>query len=271
MANEAPASLRGLRVLIPRPQREQDPLVEMLRAQGCVVQVLPVIDIQPVESPELTARLQSELDRADMVIFISSNAVTCCLELLSRTGGVLPGRATYFAVGKSTAAQLANCGCQVSFPQDQANSEGLLELGSLRQIADKKILICRGEGGRDRLRDGLAERGAEVSYLDLYRRMPSQNFAAEINDLIGSGGIDIIIVHSGDIWTALYGCLEAANREKIRHLRLVVPGQRVAGLLVEQGVQNPVIAASALPDKMVEALVDCYTGIDLDKAGCDSN
>jgi uroporphyrinogen-III synthase len=255
MAIEVGAALNGLRVLIPRPERQQDPLVDLLRNQGCHTFVLPVMEIRPIESPELTSRLQSSLGGADIVIFISSNAVNCCLDLLSQVGGSLPEQVAYFAVGGTTAERLAKHGCHVVFPEDKANSEGLLELEPLQQVAGKKILICRGEGGRDRLRDGLKERGAEVSYLELYRRLPSPQFAGALNGLIQSDGVDAIIVHSGEILAALYDCLEGDSREKIRHLRFVVPAQRIAELLADMGVTSAIVAANALPGKMVEALV----------------
>lgn len=260
MATEVGAALNGLRVLIPRPARQQDPLVAMLRDLGCRTFVLPVMEIRPSQSPGLASRLQSELDGADMAIFISGNAVSCCVDLLSQVGGSLPEQIAYFAVGRTTAERLANHGCHAVFPQDKANSEGLLELESLQQVAGKKILICRGEGGRDKLRVGLEERGAEVSYLDLYRRVPSRQFAGALNDLIQSDGVDAIIVHSGDVLAALLDCLEGDSREKVRHLRFVVPAQRIAEMLAEKGVTSAIVAVNALPGKIAEALVGATLG-----------
>ena len=54
----------------------------------------------------------------------------------------------------------------------QENSEGLLALMPLQNVAGKRIAIIRGDSGRDLLRDALIQRGAEVKYLEVYRKRP---------------------------------------------------------------------------------------------------
>ena len=61
----------------------------------------------------------------------------------------------------------------VSFPAEGDDSEALLELASLREAIagpDPRVLILRGEGGRELLAERLRELGASVEYLELYRR-----------------------------------------------------------------------------------------------------
>jgi uroporphyrinogen-III synthase len=75
------------------------------------------------------------------------------------------------AVGKKTAQALVNNGINATLvPSDTFNSEALLALPELQQVSGQKISIIRGEGGRELLKDALSQRGAEVAYVDVYRR-----------------------------------------------------------------------------------------------------
>ena len=79
----------------------------------------------------------------------------------------------WFSVGAATAQILADHGLDVSYPAAGDDSEALLELPQLREAIarpDARVLIMRGEGGRELLAERLREQGASVDYLELYRR-----------------------------------------------------------------------------------------------------
>ena len=67
------------------------------------------------------------------------------------------------------------------------NSEALLAAASLRQVAGKRILILRGQEGRNLLGDELARRGAQVDYCEVYRRALPATGAADFERLVVAG------------------------------------------------------------------------------------
>ena len=242
-------------VLVPRPYRAGDTLVMQLRDAGAEVYPLPVVALEPL--PRQGATLGQTLSVADIIIFVSAHGVDFCLRQLAKEGSDLPGGPRYMAVGRTTAQRLEATGRQVVFPSREANSEGLLALPELAAVAGKHILICRGRGGRDALRRELGRRGAQVSYLDLYVRRACAHHCEEIRGLVTGGDIQAVMVHSGDVLNGLLGCFD--GELPARDLVYVVPGDRVAALVADRGAGRVAVAASALAENMVEALVRWYT------------
>jgi uroporphyrinogen-III synthase len=66
---------------------------------------------------------------------------------------------------------LNECGFEVdAFPSEKASSEALLALSEVKMLTDKDILIFRGKGGRETLKQGL-ERRNTVEYIEAYQRV----------------------------------------------------------------------------------------------------
>ena len=51
------------------------------------------------------------------------------------------------------------------------DSEGLIALAALQNVARKNVLIIRGDGGRELIAEKLSDRGASVHYFESYRRV----------------------------------------------------------------------------------------------------
>jgi len=73
------------------------------------------------------------------------------------------------AIGPGTERALAERALAADVRPGRAVAESLLEALSERGLAGRRILIARAERARDLLPDGLAERGAEVTVMPLYR------------------------------------------------------------------------------------------------------
>jgi uroporphyrinogen-III synthase len=145
---------------------------------------LPLLTIVPKSEDALSHRLIQALQSADLAIFVSPNAIECTLRLIEKPWQDLANHLIPIGVmGGSSMTALKNHGIgtesaptSVILPQDNAHwdSEGLwLELQKLQwNWPDKKVLIFKGEGGRDWLAETLKNAGAQVEAISVYKRVP---------------------------------------------------------------------------------------------------
>jgi uroporphyrinogen-III synthase len=160
--------LAGRVILVTRPAHQSAALAEAIRAAGGEALQFPALEIVPVDPRSLTPQL-SRLSDFDMAIFISPNAARFGVAAI-RDATSLPDDIEVFAVGPGTAQMLDSLGIpRVTVPPGQ-DSEALLALPQLEQVAGKRIAIFRGVGGRPLLADTLRARGATVEYVECYRR-----------------------------------------------------------------------------------------------------
>ena len=145
---------------------------------------LPLLTIVPKEEEQLADYIASALNDADLAIFVSPNAIESVMRLLSRnwqdfSKNVIP----VGVMGGSSALALKNHGIgleqnptPIVIPSDHQrwDSEGLWH--ALQDLnwnwAGKKVVIFKGEGGRDWLADTLHEAGASVVGISTYARVP---------------------------------------------------------------------------------------------------
>ena len=83
------------------------------------------------------------------MIFISANAVRFGLALVDDYWPQLPTGLNWYAIGVATAAVLARHGIAAITPRRFMSSEGLLAVPALQHVSDQRVLIVKGEGGRE--------------------------------------------------------------------------------------------------------------------------
>jgi uroporphyrinogen-III synthase len=163
-------SLAGRRIVVTRPAEQAAHLCEALIERGAIPLRFPVLAIAPVDDPTPLLDAAIRLDGYQLVVFVSPNAVEQALSVMLRSrrwpDGVAAG-----SMGRSSEAALAKYGVRdVIAPQTRFDSEALLEEPRLADVRGWKVLICRGDGGRELLADELRARGAEVDLLTCYTR-----------------------------------------------------------------------------------------------------
>ena len=252
-------NLAGTRVLVTRPEHQADKLAAAIRdAQGIAV-LFPVLAIAAANAPDDAANVLANLGEhggVDLLIFVIPNAVDNSLDLLPPQGR--PAQPTYIAIGQATARAMEAAGLAVDYvPKDGSNSEGLLEAAALQQVAGKRVIIVRGEGGRNLLGDTLRQRGAEVAYAEVYTRKLPEVDIDEFNRLCDNPGIDLCIATSNEALENL--CTMAGDNGcgRLRKLPLLVISERAARLAEKLGFHNDIIVADgASEDSLIGAIAN---------------
>jgi uroporphyrinogen-III synthase len=246
------------RVLVTRPAGQSDALLAALESRGFTAEHLPMLAIEPIDPlPGAQRQRLLDLDRYDHLIFISANAARIGLERIDEFWPQLPLGQRYWAVGASTAAVLADAGLAAESPPGDMSSEGLLAMPGLAAPQGQRVLLVKGEGGRELLERALRARGAEVDTLCCYRRGPAGNDPRRVQALLAGPGIDIILISSGEGLALLSGLLQPRERTNLADTALlVVPSPRVATQAQELGWQHIVCAENASDDAMLAAIAD---------------
>ena len=145
---------------------------------------LPLLTIVPKADAALADHIASVLKDADLAIFVSPNAIESVMRLLERDWQEFSKKIIPIGVmGGSSQLALQNHGIgsetkptPIIIPKNntQWDSEGLWhELQTLGwDWASKKVVIFKGEGGRDWLADTLKNAGAKVDAISTYTRIP---------------------------------------------------------------------------------------------------
>lgn len=253
--------LTGLRVLIVRPPRTDDPFARGITALGGNVHQLPVMRIDPVADDDaVIAAAIDDFADYDKAIFLSRHAAHFGLHHLRRRWSRLPADVQYFAVGATTAEFLRQRGLAVACPA-LATTEGLLALPELESLAGQRLLILRGHGGREILAQSLVDRGARVDCCELYRRVIDFSRSGDIAAVLANPDRLLIAAHSAELLDALVAVTRDQGLPWLLTLPVLVPSRRVAKRAQALGFACVIVAASALAEHMVAASRRWYTKI----------
>ncbi len=240
------------RVLLTRPAEESTALAASLSDAGIFSSSLPLLDIQPLAvTPEQQAVFRN-LGRYCAVIVVSKPAARLATQQLDQALPQLP----WFSVGAATAQVLAEHGLNVHYPQTGDDSEALLQLPALREAVARpgaRVLILRGEGGRELLAQRLREQGASVEYLELYRRFLPAYEAGVLTQRIQLERLNGVVVSSGQGFLHLQ-TLAGADWPQVAQLPLFVPSPRVLEMAQAAGAEKVVDCRGASAAALLVAL-----------------
>ena len=247
--------MTGWRLLLTRPADESAALSGVLAASGIFSSCLPLLEIEPIAASDTMREVIRELDRYCAVIVVSKPAARFGSDLLRQQWSPPPSL-KWFTVGAATAQILDDFGLDVHFPVDGDDSEALLDLPVLREAIarpDARVLIMRGEGGRELLAERLRELGASVEYLELYRRGLPQYTKAALPERIQAERLNGLVVSSGQGFEHLHR-LAGDAWPRLALLPLFVPSPRVAELARAAGAQTVVDCRGASATALLTAL-----------------
>lgn len=248
-------ALAGRTVLVTRPVLQAAPLAQAIRAEGGEALVFPALEIEAVPQDALGASL-ARLAEADIAIFVSPNAARFGMAVI-RASGMLPAACRVFAVGPGTARALAAEGIVDAVTPDGQDSEALLALSQLADVAGKRVAIVRGVGGRALLADTLAARGAQVDFIECYRRACPTADAAPLLARWQAGGVDAVTVASAETLHNLAALLGDTGRPLLLRTPLFAPHAKIAEAAYRFGVEQA-IATPGGDAGLVQGLVNWF-------------
>lgn len=241
--------LQGLRVLTTRPEPQAERLLQPLRAAGVQVQNLPLLEIEPQPLDAAARHLLLNLDQYHKVVVVSPTAARLLIEAVEDYWPQWPLGVDYFTVGKGSADSLQTAGQEARYPQQGDTSEDLLQLSELQQLAQQKVLLVKGEGGRNLLQQTLQQRGAQVDLLLLYRRVcPVLNATQQA--LLQSGGHQVVVLTSGDALQHYHQLLPKDHA----HPLLLVPSQRLVATARQLGFKQVLNSGGAGAEAIIATL-----------------
>ena len=242
--------LRGRTVVITRPAGTASALARQVRARGGVPLLLPGLALRAAVDPVATrAACAAALDD-ELLIFTSPAAVRFAARLLP-----LRTHAQVFAVGQGTAQLLRRHGVLAHAPAPGASqdSDGLLALPSLRQLAGRRTALVGAAGGRGVLREQLAARGARLREVHVYRRLPPRLDRRHFGALAALPADACVLWSSAEALQQLQRLLPAAAWSSLAAAVAVVSSERLAQAARAAGFVRIRRATSALGADLLAA------------------
>ncbi len=265
-------------VVITRPAGQSDTLAAQLAARGLKPLDFPLIAIAPVRDDAALREALGALDRYALVVFVSPNAVDRAFDCYSAISSIWPHALPVAVVGPASVAALARRGVaapehRVISPAGAADEEparfdseslyaALEKTLGANAFAGKRVLIVRGDGGREWLADRLREAGAEVEAVAAYRRIvpePPIGAWASVHALLEGAPHAWLVTSSEGVRNLdelAREHLTAGEIVELRHARLVAPHPRIAETARSLGFDR--ITVSGAGD---ERIVDTLTGL----------
>lgn len=209
-----------MNVLLTRAFSQVKPLKNLVSENGYQSILFPSLSIEPLSNTPIKTQY-------DALIFISANAVEYAAQILKNIH-----YNQVFAVGSATAKKLAQLGIKVdAFPTQKASSEMLLAMDEIRVLNQKSILIFRGKGGRETLKEGLKKNNT-VEYIEVYQRVPCAITALHQGSLSKflQSDAGIITATSVENLSALISMVEQINPQALSAIKrypLAVLSERI--------------------------------------------
>ena len=259
-------------VVITRPLAQARPLAARVAALGRTAELLPLLEITPLpDTGPLQAKLSHLSDYA-LVAFVSPNAIDAAFAHIKQW----PQGVTLAVLGEGSRAALAAHGVtpeqvDIVSPADAAHSdsEHLLQTLDLAALKDRKVLIVRGESGRELMADGLRAAGAQVEVVAAYRRaVPALTPALKEQLKLLLVQQNDWLITSSEALRGLLDLLEQMGKEQpadapqqnyvvlMQQQQLIVPHARIAETANNLGFTRLTLTGSG-DERLLGALQSC--------------
>ena len=238
-------------ILVTRSGAAGEALWRSLRERGEHAELFSPVSLEGPEDARACRQALLGLLPCDRLVAPSAEALRQAVSLvgiepLQDHGLIVPGEGT-----SEVASELGFT--KVSYPSSGGTSEDMLSLDALQSVDGLKIVVLAAEGGRRTLGRELRERGADVTRLHVYRRVPVP-VPLELEERLLASGSVITLLASGGALTGHESAMGSAVWSHVLSGIMVAPSPRVAAMARAAGAAHVEVAAGANDGAMLSAL-----------------
>jgi len=240
--------------MITRPAHQAGALTQAIQTAGGETFLFPTLAILPAELTQENKEHIHNINQYDFIIFISPNAVEYGLKHI-QASTTLSADILLATIGQGSAKLLNDkLGKQPDIvPKENFNSEGLLATEAMQNVANKRILIIRGNGGREHLKETLQKRGAKVDYFTAYQRIKPANNPSDLEQYLQNNQIAAIVITSATSLKNLLELTPDSVTSNLLHVPLLLINKRLITIAKEAGFTNDLLVAEEASN---EAILD---------------
>jgi uroporphyrinogen III methyltransferase/synthase len=251
--------LHGRRVLMTRARHQVDPFRRELVELGASVVEIPTIEIQPMPLDDRVRKAIEHLGSTALVIFASANAVDIFFQMLLASGKDARAfhRSKLCAIGQETAESLEGHGLRPELITSEYTAEGLAKALEGWEMDGMHVLDPRAEVARDALPSLLANRGAEVEILPVYRAMCPAEAGDALLRLFDNEGVDVITFTSS---STVYNFVRAFPEDRLPAVlgdaEIACMGPVTADVARKLGLSVAIVAREYTTHGLVQAIAE---------------
>ena len=125
----------------------------------------------------------------------------------------------------------------------------------LRELNGRAVALISAPGGRGMLRTTLAERGAALREVHVYRRVPARLDRRHVDAVRRLPASALLLLSSAESWHNLAAALPPDALRRLCATTAVVSSERLAGIAAAAGFARIRQAASAMADDLLAAAI----------------
>jgi uroporphyrinogen-III synthase len=179
-------SLKGVRVLVTRAQKQANSLKNLLTKHGAEVVEVPFIEMLPPESWEPLDESLRDILEYDWLILTSVNGVAAFFDRVQHLG-MVPEELQHLkiaSIGPATASAIEQHGLVVDVVPPQYVAESVIQALKGKVQRGDRVLLVRARVARDVIPLQLTERGATVDVREAYQTILPEGSQQRLLDVL---------------------------------------------------------------------------------------
>ncbi len=254
--------LHGKTILITRQLEQSAEFVAAVERRGGRALVVPMIRITDPDSWDDCDRALDRLPSFDAIVFSSSNAVDKFVgRCETREIPMETLRSVdIYAVGRKTEDTVKRKGLTVRFVPEDYSGKSLARHFTAREFRGKRVLLPKGDRGRDNVRSALTDLGAVTDSVVVYKNVPPDlKICDELWNRIAGGEIDVITFASP---SAIDNFSKVIPFKKLsaptKNALVAVIGPTTSDALTRHGRRADIVSKEATVEGLVDAIAEHF-------------